>query len=126
MKFKVEIEVDDQSKSVKIKDDRNPKEIKEFSGGIHLIAADGGLKQYYVLTYGRSAVLGWALAQAFNDGWKIPFIKRMFYHFTTWINKFIVSTGSEYEIGELEEVCDKWEEEDRNKQLNEIGKKKFH
>ena len=35
MKFKIEIEIDDDGKVVRIKDDRRPLETKEFKGGIN-------------------------------------------------------------------------------------------
>lgn len=114
MKFKVELEIDDETKNVTITDGRDATK-KEFKGGIHLVAADADTKVYYLLSFGSSADLGWALAQAFNDGWKNQFIRRLFGHFTEWINKFMVNVGDGYELSDLESVANKWEEEDQTK-----------
>lgn len=119
MKFKLELEIDDEQRIVKIKDDRDGSEAKEFKGGIHLIAADGDSKIYYLLTFGSASDIGWALAQSFNDGWKNNFIQRLFYHFTAWINKFIVNVGDGYEMNDLDEVYNRWEEEDQRKWANQ-------
>jgi hypothetical protein len=117
MKFKIEVEIDDEEKSIKIRDDRKPLETKEFNGGIYVVAADGEFKTYYVLSYGSSADIGWAMAQAINDGWKLPFVRRMFFHFSEWINKFITKIGGGYDVDgkELEEVADRLEKEDEKK-----------
>jgi hypothetical protein len=117
MRFKIEIEIDDDGKIVKIRDDRKPLETKEFKGGIHVVAADGEFKTYYVLSYGSSADIGWAMAQAFNDGWNLPFVRKLFYHFSKWINKFITKIDSGYDIeGEdIKEIANKWEKEDEKK-----------
>jgi hypothetical protein len=114
MKFKVELEIDDEKKCVTIKDSKDSIK-KEFSGGVHLVAADGENKVYYLLSVGSSADLGWALAQGFNDGWKNKFIRQLFGHFTQWINKFMVNAGDGYELSSLESVANRWEEEDQSK-----------
>lgn len=114
MKFTVQVEVDDETKEVTIRDSRSD-EVKTFKGGLHLIAADGTLRRYYLLTFGASADLGWALAQSFNDGWANMFVKRMFFHFTEWVNKFIVNVGDGYEMNDLDDVYNRWEEEDQTK-----------
>jgi hypothetical protein len=120
-KFKVEIEIDDDAKIIKIKDSREHTAAKEFKGGVHLVAADGKNKIYYVLSYGASADIGWALAQAINDGWKLPFVKRMFYHFTEWINKFIINKSDAFDlsdpedIDEMEKIFSKWTDGDDKK-----------
>lgn len=114
MKFKVELEIDDDKKIITIKDSREEVPPKEFKGGVHLVAADGENRVYYVLSYGASADIGWALAQAINDGWKLPFVKRMFYHFTEWINKFIINKSDAFDLSnpsdveEMERVFSKW------------------
>jgi hypothetical protein len=117
MKFKVEIEVDDDNKVVTIVDSRTPNEKKEFVGGLHLIATNGEAKNYYALTFGAAADIGWALAQFFNDGWKNPFVKRLFGHFTEWINKFMTNVGDGYEPEDVEKVLDKWEKEDKKNKI---------
>lgn len=114
MKFKVELEIDDEKGVVKIKDDRDSS-VKEFPGGIYLVAGDGEAKVYYLLTFGSSADLGWAIAQSFNDGWKTPFIQRLFGHLTQWINKFMTNVGEGYPLAELGSVANRWEEEDQTK-----------
>lgn len=114
MKFKIELEIDDQTHLVKIKDQRDGS-TKEFVGGIHLVAADGEAKVYYLLSFGSAADLGWALAQAFNDGWKVPYIQKLFGHLTQWINKFMVHLGDGYELEDLNSVANRWEEEDQTK-----------
>ena len=114
MKFKVELEIDDDKKTITINDSREEIPPKEFKGGVHLVAADGDNKVYYVLSYGASADIGWALAQAINDGWGLPFVKRMFYHFTEWINKFIINKSDAFDlrdpadIEEMEKVFSIW------------------
>jgi hypothetical protein len=121
MKFKVELEIDDDKKTITINDSREAVPPKEFKGGVHLVAADGEAKVYYVLSYGASADIGWGLAQAFNDGWKLPFVKRMFGHFTEWINKFIVHKADGYDLSdvddlrEIERVFGKWTQDDNKK-----------
>lgn len=121
MKFKIELEIDDDKKTINIKDSRENVPPKEFKGGVHLVAADGETKVYYVLSYGSSADIGWALAQAINDGWKMPFVKKLFFHFTEWINKFLVNTDDGYDLNldedlnELESILDSWDAADKKK-----------
>ena len=124
MKFKVELEIDDDKKTIAINDSREKVPPKEFKGGVHLVAADGEAKVYYVLSYGASADIGWALAQAINDGWKMPFVKRMFFHFTEWINKFFVHMGAGYDLTnvddlkELEKAFGDWPSEKKDPTIN--------
>jgi len=124
MKFKVELEIDDDKKTIAINDSREKVPPKEFKGGVHLVAADGEAKVYYVLSYGASADIGWALAQAINDGWKMPFVKRMFFHFTEWINKFFVHMGDGYDLEnagdlkELEKAFGSWHDEKKEPTIN--------
>jgi hypothetical protein len=113
-KFQLTVEVDEIEKRVVIKDSRDPID-KEFSGGVHIVAADADTKVYYALAWGASADLGWALAQSFNDGWNLPFMRRLFVYFTEWINNFFVNDGAGYDLKELEEKAEKWEEEDKTK-----------
>jgi hypothetical protein len=121
MKFKVELEIDDDKKTITINDSRENVPPKEFKGGIHLVAADGEAKVYYVLSYGASADIGWALAQGINDGWHLPFVKRMFYHFTEWVNKFLVNKSAAFDLNdqhdmdEMEKIFNKWSSIDKEK-----------
>lgn len=118
-KFKVEVEVDTESKTIIVRDDAgNEKYLKS----VIVTGGDVASKAFYLFGWGSYADAGWALATGFNSSGD-PFYQKVFAHFTEWIATFmgLKSDHKPIDSPSVLETLEKWEAEDM-----ESSKKKFH
>lgn len=109
-KFKIEVEVDTEAKSIIIKDDAgNEKHLQS----VMVTGGDAMSNSFYLFGWGSAADLGWALATGFNSTGD-PFYRKVFVHFTEWVTRFMGLKKSYFPIDspEVLETLEKWESED--------------
>ena len=109
-KFKVEVEVDTESKTIVVKDDAgNEKHLQS----IIVTGGSAQFKEFYLFGWGSCADAGWALATGFNSTGD-PFYRKVFAHFSQWIAKYMGLDSGHLPIDSpvIAETLEKWESED--------------